>query len=74
MRITFICGGNMAVALIGGLKKQGFSAAGIQVVEPNADSRKRLVGRRVATRAILDEEHRVRHRWYACTAVALLAT
>ena len=42
MRITFIGGGNMAVALIGGLKKQGFSAAGIQVVEPNADSRERL--------------------------------
>ena len=42
MRITFIGGGNMAVALIGGLKRQGFSAAGIQVVEPNAESRERL--------------------------------
>lgn len=42
MRITFIGGGNMATALIGGLKKQGFSAAGIQVVEPSADSRERL--------------------------------
>ena len=42
MKITFIGGGNMAVALIGGLKKQGFSAAGIQVVEPNEASRERL--------------------------------
>lgn len=42
MKITFIGGGNMAVALIGGLRKQGFSAAGIQVVEPNEESRVRL--------------------------------
>jgi pyrroline-5-carboxylate reductase len=42
MRITFIGGGNMAVALIGGMKKKGFSAAGIEVVEPNADARERL--------------------------------
>ena len=42
MKITFIGGGNMAVALIGGLKKKGFSAAGIQVVEPNAEARERL--------------------------------
>ncbi len=42
MRITFIGGGNMAVALIGGMRKQGFSAAGIQVVEPFEDSRRRL--------------------------------
>ena len=27
MKISFIGGGNMAVALIGGLRKQGFSAA-----------------------------------------------
>lgn len=42
MKITFIGGGNMATALIGGLKKQGFSAAGIQVVEPSAEARARL--------------------------------
>lgn len=42
MRITFIGGGNMAIALIGGLKKQGFSAAGIQVVEPSEAARQRL--------------------------------
>jgi pyrroline-5-carboxylate reductase len=42
MKITFIGGGNMAVALIGGLKTQGFSAAGIQVVEPMAEARERL--------------------------------
>jgi pyrroline-5-carboxylate reductase len=42
MKITFLGGGNMANALIGGLRKQGFSAAGIQVVEPLADNRERL--------------------------------
>jgi pyrroline-5-carboxylate reductase len=42
MKITFIGGGNMAVALIGGLRKQGFSAAGIQVVEPFEASRAKL--------------------------------
>jgi len=42
MRITFIGGGNMAAALIGGLRKQGYSAAGIQVVEPREEARQRL--------------------------------
>jgi pyrroline-5-carboxylate reductase len=42
MKITFIGGGNMATALIGGLKKQGFSAAGMQVVDPVEETRVRL--------------------------------
>ena len=42
MKITFIGGGNMAVALIGGLRKQGFSAAGMQIVEPVEEARTRL--------------------------------
>jgi len=44
MKITFIGGGNMAVALIGGLRRQGYSAAAIQVVEPFAESREKLTG------------------------------
>jgi pyrroline-5-carboxylate reductase len=42
VKITFLGGGNMASALIGGLKKQGFAVAGIQVVEPLAEARERL--------------------------------
>ncbi len=42
MKITFLGGGNMANALIGGLRKQGYSAAGIQVVEPLQDNREKL--------------------------------
>lgn len=42
MKITFIGGGNMANALIGGLRRQGYSAAGIQVVEPVEELRVRL--------------------------------
>jgi pyrroline-5-carboxylate reductase len=42
MKITFIGGGNMAVALIGGLRRQGYSAAAIQVVEPIAEAREKL--------------------------------
>lgn len=42
MKITFIGGGNMAVALIGGLRKQGFSAAGMEVVEPSEEKRAQL--------------------------------
>jgi pyrroline-5-carboxylate reductase len=42
MKITFIGGGNMAAALIGGLKKQGFSMAGLQVVDPVEETRERL--------------------------------
>jgi len=42
MKITFIGGGNMAVALIGGMKKKGFSAAAMQVIEPAPAARDRL--------------------------------
>ena len=42
MKITFIGGGNMAVALISGLRKQGYSAAGMQVVDPVDAVRERL--------------------------------
>ena len=45
MRITFLGGGNMASALIGGLKEKGFSAAGIQVIELNAGAREALTDR-----------------------------
>ncbi|HTJ97182.1 MAG TPA: pyrroline-5-carboxylate reductase, partial [Rhodocyclaceae bacterium] len=34
--------GNMAAALIGGLREKGYSAAGIQVIELNAEARERL--------------------------------
>ncbi len=44
MKITFIGGGNMANALIGGLLKQGIPSADIQVVEPLAENRERLAG------------------------------
>lgn len=42
MKITFLGGGNMANALIGGLRQQGYSAAAIQVVEPVAELRDKL--------------------------------
>jgi pyrroline-5-carboxylate reductase len=42
MKITFLGGGNMANALIGGMLKQGFSAADITVIEPGADARSKL--------------------------------
>jgi len=42
MKITFLGGGNMANALIGGLLNKGFPAEDIAVVELNADSRAKL--------------------------------
>jgi pyrroline-5-carboxylate reductase len=42
MKITFLGGGNMASALIGGLLNRGFPAEDIAVVELNAESRARL--------------------------------
>jgi pyrroline-5-carboxylate reductase len=41
--ITFIGGGNMASAIIGGLLKQGMTPRQIDVVEPFADARARLL-------------------------------
>jgi len=41
--IAFIGGGNMASAIIGGLLRQGLPAGKIQVVEPFAEQRARLV-------------------------------
>jgi len=45
MRTTFIGGGNMATALIGGLVARGVSPADFRVVEPGADARARLAAR-----------------------------
>jgi Pyrroline-5-carboxylate reductase len=42
VKITFIGGGNMAAALIGGLIGKGHAAAGIRVVEIQAGARARL--------------------------------
>jgi pyrroline-5-carboxylate reductase len=42
MKITFLGGGNMANALIGGMLDQGFAAEDIRVVELNADNREAL--------------------------------
>ena len=45
MRTTFIGGGNMASALIGGLIARGSSSADIRVVEPSGEQRARLAVR-----------------------------
>jgi pyrroline-5-carboxylate reductase len=42
MKITFIGGGNMATALLGGMLKKGYAAAAMQVVEPVAAARERI--------------------------------
>jgi pyrroline-5-carboxylate reductase len=42
MNITFVGGGNMATALIGGLVAKGFAPQSIKVVEVVAEARKRL--------------------------------
>jgi len=45
MNITFLGGGNMAAALIGGLVDKGFAGSAIQVVDLQADNRERLAAR-----------------------------
>lgn len=42
MNISFIGGGNMARAIIGGLKNNGFDMAAITVIEPDAQKRAQL--------------------------------
>ena len=42
MKITFLGGGNMANALIGGMLKQGFAATDINVIDPGAEARGKL--------------------------------
>lgn len=42
MKITFLGGGNMANALIGGMLKQGFVATDITVIDPGAEARTKL--------------------------------
>ena len=42
MKITFLGGGNMANALIGGMLKNGFAAADITVIEPGDAARDKL--------------------------------
>lgn len=45
MKITFLGGGNMAAALIGGLLTRGFSAPDLKVIELQAEARERLTAR-----------------------------
>jgi pyrroline-5-carboxylate reductase len=42
MKITFLGGGNMANALIGGMLKKGFAASDITVIDPGAEARDKL--------------------------------
>lgn len=42
MKITFIGGGNMAAAILGGLVRDGFDAGGVNIVEPVAAARAQL--------------------------------
>lgn len=51
MKITFLGGGNMAAALIGGMVERGFAAGDIQVVELGAEARTRL-SERFGVRAV----------------------
>ena len=42
MKILFLGGGNMAYALIGGMRERGFEAADITVIDPDTSVRERL--------------------------------
>lgn len=53
MNITFIGGGNMASALIGGLLQKGFTAGQLRVVEVSPDARERL-GKQFGVGAVSD--------------------
>ena len=44
MKITFIGGGNMAQAIIGGLVAKGYAATDVAAVEPLAETRDRVTG------------------------------
>ena len=59
MKITFLGGGNMAAALIGGMVERGFDAGDIRVVELGAEARAQL-GARFGVRALpaFDDEAR----------------
>ena len=45
MTITFIGGGNMATALVGGMLTHGAAAADFRIVEPSGEARERLATR-----------------------------
>lgn len=55
MKITFLGGGNMAAALIGGLLDKGFSAADVQVIDINETSRIQLHSR-FGVRAVVEAD------------------
>src|SRR5574340_345331 len=57
MKISFLGGGNMAAALIGGLLAKGYSPGDLQVAELNAENRERLA-QRFGVRAVpaLDDQ------------------
>jgi pyrroline-5-carboxylate reductase len=55
MKIAFIGGGNMAVALIGGLIRHGISQSDLYVIDVNEDARHRVVNQfAVTSSAIID--------------------
>ncbi len=56
MKISFLGGGNMATALIGGLLAKGFAANDLYVIDPLPAARERLAAQfGVGTAAILDD-------------------